>query len=249
MNATDPVILTAYLLCLAFFIYKIIDAFNDEFEIKLLEKNIDKEDADKEEKDGGLEEQLASLGLQDILKISFKFDKRYEFDKLKNLSINVENKSAEHAVYVDWDYSALTDEDGKARRVARIVPGNALDMFKEQPFSAIAPKTTLKEVIVAEDQLKRKGDDKSTSPVALELEVKDVIIKLGEPAKTAPDAAKTRWKEFMRRDRKRTFSLDLSVRLLQAQAPNNAGDRYRLRCKFLMTKLPWQAGLPFNPKK
>jgi hypothetical protein len=249
MTATDPVILTAYLLCLAFFIYKIIDAFNDEFEIKLLEKSLDKDGVDKEEKDGGLEEQLERLGLQDILKISFKFDKRYEFDKLKKLSINIENKSTDHAIYVDWDYSALTDEDGKARRVARVVPGNTIDLANLQPCSAIAPKTTLKEEIAAEDQIKRKGDDKSTSPVALELEVKEVMIKLGEPAKTAPDAAKTRWKEFMRRVRKRTFSLDLALRLAQAQMPADGRDRYRLRCKFILTKLPWQAGLPFNPKK
>ncbi len=246
MNATDPIILTAYLLCLAFFIFKIIDAFNDEFQIEMLEQNNDKDD---DRKEGGLKEQLEALGLQDILKISFKFDKRYEFDKLKNLSINIENKAPDCAIYVDWDYSALTDEDGKARRVTRVVPGSTVDLFKEQPFSAIAPKTTLKEVIVAEDQLKRKGDDKSTSPVALELEVKDVIIKLGEPAKAAPDSAKTRWKEFMRRQRKRSFYLDLAVRLSQSQHPPNPGDRYRLRCKFLLTKLPWQAGLPFNPKK
>lgn len=246
MNAIDPVILTAYLLCLTFCIYKIISAFNDEFQIELLEQN-NEEDDDK--KDGGLKEQIEALGLQDILKISFKFDKRYEFDKLKNLSINVENKSSDCAVYVDWDHSALTDEDGKARRVTRVMPGSITDLFKEQPFSAIAPKTTLKEVIVAEDQLKRKGDDKSTSPVALEMEVKDLLIKLSEPDKKASDAAKTRWKEFMRRERKRSFSLDLAVRLSHPQMAPHAGDRYRLRCKFLITKLPWQAGLPFNPKK
>jgi hypothetical protein len=246
MNATDPIILTAYLLCLVFFIYKIISAFNDEFQIELLEENNEK---DNDKKEGGLKEQIAALGLQDILKISFKFDKRYEFNKLKDLSINVENKSSDCAVYVDWDHCALTDEDGTARRVTRVLPGSITDLFQEQPFSAIAPKTTLKEKLVAEDQLKRKGDDKATSPVALEMEVKDVIIKLGEPGKSASDAAKTRWKEFMRRERKRSFSLDLAIRLSHPQMAPYAGDRYRLRCKFLLTKLPWQAGLPFNPKK
>ncbi|MBD2019430.1 hypothetical protein H6F43_04425, partial [Leptolyngbya sp. FACHB-36] len=93
MNSTDPIILTAYLLCIAFFLNRIKEAFNDEFTIRM------NEDA--------LKQQLQEQGLQDAIGISFRFDKRYEFDKLKQLSISISNKSDNSSVYIDWDQSAL----------------------------------------------------------------------------------------------------------------------------------------------
>ncbi len=40
------------------------------------------------------------------------------------------------------------------------MPGTTLDLFQDQVFSTVAPKTTLKETITAEDILQRKGDRK-----------------------------------------------------------------------------------------
>lgn len=240
MNPTDPIVLTVYLLCIAYFLNQIKESFNDEFTIRLLDADADKDSktARDTEKEGGLKQQLETQSLQDILGISFKFDKRYEFDKLNQLSISISNKSDTQSIYVDWDYSAFTDLDGRSRRVTRLMPGTTLDLFQNQVFSTIAPKTTLKENITAEDLLDRKEG-------GLPVEIKKPLIDLSKPKDG--DAAK-RYEKFMGHQIQLVFFLELALRIVgPGQTPG--GDRVNVRCKFLLEKLPWQAGLPWNPKK
>lgn len=248
MNFVDPIVLTTYLLCIAYFLYRIIDAFNDEFTIRL--------DADF------LKQQLDQQHLQSLIEISFKFDSRYEFDKLKQLAISIKNQAGYEPVdakphgislYVDWDYCALTDLDGRSRRVTRLTPGTTVDLFQNQVFSTITPGTTLKEAITAENLLQRKGDRKedkldSASPANLEIEVTKPLIDLTKPDSKASAAAKERYARFMQRYMDLTFFLELAVRIV---GPNRAigGDRVYILCKFVMHKLHWTAGLPWNPKK
>jgi hypothetical protein len=256
MNSSDLLILVAYFLCIAYFIYKIINAFNDEFAIELLKANNQKDSADPVEKEGGLKQELESKILQDALDISFGFDKRYEFDKLKELSITINNKSGDCSIYVDWDCSAIIGTSvgdlEKARRTTRLMPGTTLDLFQDQVFSAIAPKTTLKEKITAEDILQRKGERKDNkldkdAPQNLEVEIAKPLFDLTKPKPDAKPEVKKRYDRFMRRKQKLAFSLDLGLRLV---GPGRAlgGDRLRVRCKFILTKLPWTSGLPWNPK-
>lgn len=239
MNLVDPIILTAYILCISYFLYLIVDAFNDEFTVKL--------DADF------LKNQLTEQNLQDLLSISVKFDSRYEFDKLKQLAVSISNKASHErvddnphsiSVYVDWDYCAFTDLEGRSRRVTRLMPGTTVDLFQNQVFSTIAPSTTLKEAITAEDLLQRKGDRKAdkldaASPLNLEVEI---IKPLIDPA------ALKKNDKFMKRYADLEFFLGLALRIV---GPNHSigGDRVYILCKFVMHKLPWTAGLPWNPKK
>ncbi|MBW4579413.1 MAG: hypothetical protein KME42_07545 [Tildeniella nuda ZEHNDER 1965/U140] len=239
MNVVDPIILTSYLLCIAYFLYLIVDAFNDEFTVRL--------DADF------LSTQLTEQNLQDLLAISFKFDSRYEFDKLKQLAISISNKASHEktddkpysiSIYVDWDYCAFTDLEGRSRRVTRLMPGATVDLFQTQVFSTIAPSTTLKEAITAEDLLQRKGDRKAdkldtASPLNLEVEITKPLI---DPA------ALKKSDKFMKRYADLEFFLGLAFRIV---GPNRSigGDRVYVLCKFVMHKLPWTAGLPWNPKK
>ena len=248
MNLVDPIILTAYLLCIIYFLYRIVDAFNDEYTVRL--------DADF------LNTQLSEQNLQDLLGISFKFDSRYEFDKLKQLAISISNKASYEkvdgkpngiSVYVDWDNCAFTDLDGRSRRVTRLMPGGTIDLFQNQVFSTIAPNTVLKENITAEDLLERKGDRKEgklegVSPVNLEIEVTKPLINLSKPGIKAPAAEKERYAQFMQRYKDLTFFLELALRVV---GPNYAsgGERVYILCKFVMHKLPWTAGLPWNPRK
>ncbi|MGI0491135.1 hypothetical protein ACN4EG_04930 [Alkalinema pantanalense CENA528] len=225
MTSTDLLLLTIYFLCVTYVLYQIINSFNDEFTIKL-EK-------------GELEEWLNKMKLKDWVEISFNFDGRYEFDKLKELAISIKNKSNEYPIYVDWDYSSITDLDGKARRVTRLTPGTTLDLFQDQAFSAIAPGTTLKEKIVAEDMLKRKGDNG-------EMEIAKTLIDLSKPGKPGPPL--TRYLEFIALQRTLQFSLDLVFRFVDNDTPVT-GYRTRVPMKFTMSKLHWTAGLPWNPKK
>lgn len=238
MNLVDPIILTAYVLCIIYFLYLIVDAFNDEFTIKL--------DADF------LKQQLDEQNLQALLGISVKFDSRYEFDKIKQLAISISNKASHEkvddkpygiSVYVDWDYCAFTDLGGRSRRVTRLMPGTTVDLFQNQVFSTIAPSTTLQETITAEDLLQRKGDRKAdkldaASPLNLEVEITKPLIDPGALKKND---------KFMKRYTDLEFFLGLALRIA---GPNHSmgGDRVYILCKFVMHKLPWTAGLPWNPK-
>ncbi len=224
MNARDPIILTAFVICIAIFLIKIKEAFNDEFNIRLDEDGL-------KQKMG--EQFLGETKLVDIVDISFKFDKRNEFDKLKQLPITVSNKSNNYSLYVDWDCSTLTDLGGKARRVARILPGMTTDLFQSQVFSTVNPKTTLKETITAEDMLQRKKDQEE-----YEIANKPLIDF---------KADKGKYEKFMKGLIELEFWLEISCRVF-GPGRSLGGDRVNIPCKFILKKLPWQVGLPWNPK-
>jgi hypothetical protein len=229
MNELNYLLLTIYFLCVSLVLLRIANSFNDEFTIRLDQKDLD--------------QQLEDYKLKDAVEVKFKFDNRYEFHKLEKLAITVSNKSAKLPIYVDWDYSSLTDLDGRSRRVTRLVPGNTLDLFQTQVFSVIAPTRSLQEAIVAEDMLARKGDDGEVA-----IGDKKTLIDMKEPDKKAPDAKKKRYRDFMDGKINYEFYLDLVMRIVHSEE-DLGGSRTRLHCKFIIQKLDWTAGLPWNPKK
>ncbi|HEY9906098.1 MAG TPA: hypothetical protein V6D18_00660 [Thermosynechococcaceae cyanobacterium] len=237
MNSVDAVILTAYLLCLTYFLYKIVQSFNDEFIVQVNEDSI--------------KQQLNDRNLQDLLEIKFKFEKQYEYNALKQVGVGISNKSSDHSIYVDWDYSSFNDLEKRSRRVTRLAPGVTLDLSNEQVFSTIAPNTVLKETITAEDTLQRKSERKdkkldTPSPVNLELEVAKPLIDL-KPEKPSDDLKK-RLGKFTKAQIDLEFFLELAFRFAGADQ-TFGGDRVHVLCQFTLRKLPWQAGLPWNPKK
>ncbi len=228
MTELDFVLLTVYFLCVTYVLYQIVTSFNDEFMIWLDQEYLD--------------EQLAALNLKDTVGVSFRFSSRYEFDKLEKLQIRIANKSDDHALYVDWDYCALTDQydPRRSRRVTRSVPGSPTDVFQRQVFSVVAPGKTLMEDLFAEDMLTRK--DGGTP-----LQASKTVLDFSKPDKRAPDGKKKRYKNFMSGDEILQFDLDLVLRFIGfGTAP--AGDRLRLVCRLNVRKLDWTAGLPWNPK-
>lgn len=232
MNPVDPIILVAYLLCIAYFLSRIIKSFNDEFSIQVdeeaLKNLLTEKQLDDEQK------------LNDVIGISFKFDKRYEFDKLKQLEISITNKSSNHSIYVDWDYSTLTDLGGRSRRVTRLMPGVTTDLFQNQVFSTVTPNTTLKEKITAEDLLQRKKEKEKDSPLNLEFEVGKPLIDF--------KADKKKYEKFMQRAIELEFFLNLAFRLV-GPSRSLGGERFYVLSKFILRKYPWTVGLPWNPKK
>ncbi len=224
MTSFDFLLLTVYFLCVTMVLARVVDSFNDEFYIIV----------DNDE----LKKQLEDVKLDDRVDISFKFKGRYEFDTLKEFGINVKNKSNEYPLYVDWNTSSLTDLDGKARRVTRMIPGNSIDLFQQQALSPVAANNTLKENIVAEDMLKRKGDD---GP----LEINAPLLDLSKPKK--PGDSLNRYLAFMSLQVRLKFSLNLMIRVVNDGTPST-GYGIPIRCDFELQKLHWQAGLPWNPK-
>jgi hypothetical protein len=230
MNELNYLLLTIYFLCVTLVLLQIANSFNDEFSIRLDQKDLD--------------QQLDDYKLKDAVEVKFKFDNRYEFHKLDKLAITVSNKSAKFPIYVDWDHSSLTDLDGRSRRVTRLVPGNTLDLLQTQVFSVIAPTRSLQEAIVAEDMLARKGDNGEVA-----IGDKKTLIDMQKPdEKKAPEPKKKRYRDFMDGKIDYEFYLDLVMRLVYSDE-EPGGFRTRLRCKFIIKKLDWTAGLPWNPKK
>lgn len=228
MTELDFVLLTVYFLGVSYVLYQIVNSFNDELTIRL----------DEDE----FKDQLKSLNLADAVNITFRFDNRYEFDKLKGLAIRIENKSKEYPIYVDWDHCAMTDLDGRSRRVARTPAGGTFDLLQSQVFSVIAPGKTLREIIAAEDQLTRKGE----SGV---LEVNKTLVDFTKPdPKRSTPAQRQRYQDFMGSRINLEVYLEIALRFVGANTAIT-GDRTRVVCKFIITKLDWTAGLPWNPRK
>ncbi|MEX0269935.1 hypothetical protein AB3R30_12385 [Leptolyngbyaceae cyanobacterium UHCC 1019] len=236
MRSIDPIILVIYLIVITWALSKIVSSFNDEYTVSLDEEI--------------LKQQLADQNLQDIVGVGFDFEKRYEFgkdDKLKQFGVKVTNKSQTHSIYIDWDYCATTDLQGRSRRVTRLIPGTTLDLFQNQVFSTVAPGATLKEIITAEDVLKRKEPKDKDAAVALEMEVSKPLLDFEALKKSKDDPPKKKYARFISRIDPLEFSLDLALRLI-GSTYSAEGDRIQLRCKFILKKLPWQAGLPWNPR-
>ncbi len=235
MIGVDLIILVTYIACIAAALARIVNSFNDEYTVKLDSQ--------------ALKEQLSVLELQNFIDISFGFDKRYEYgknDKLNKLSITVKNKANGHSIYVDWDYCTLTDLQGKARRVIRLVPGSSLDLSQMQVFSVATPETNLKENITAEDCLKRETAPKDGPPVAFELQVNKPLLDFVALTKAKDDGTKKKIIRFLGSQTTLSFSLDVAVRIVGPA--RSASDRALIRCRFIIQKLPWQAGLPWNPR-
>jgi hypothetical protein len=232
MNEFNLLILTVYLLCVTYVLFQIVNAFNDEYAVKLEQDE--------------LKEELKQLKIDDRVEISFKFDGRYEINsnrnKLKELSITIKNKSDNYAIYVDWDCSAMTDWFGdRARRLTRLVSGSSLDISQQQVFSVITPGRSLQEKIVPEDILTRKGDQGI-------IEVNKTLLDLSQPPPPAPDAKKKAYKAFIEGRDPIFFTVDLVMRLADRDTPPT-GYPTRIRCRFRLNRLSWKAGLPWNPKK
>jgi hypothetical protein len=232
MNEFNLLILTVYFLCVTYVFFQIVNAFNDEYTVKLEQDE--------------LTEELKQLKIDDRLEISFKFDSRYEVNsdrnKLKQLSVTVKNKSDNYPIYVDWDCSAMTDWFGdRARRLTRLVSGSSLDISQQQVFSVITPGRSLQENVVPEDILTRKGDKG-------EIEVAKTLLDLTQPPPPAPDAKKKAFKAFVDGREPIFFTVDLVMRLVDRDTPMT-GYPTRIRCRFRLNRLSWKAGLPWNPKK
>lgn len=230
MTELDFVLLTVYFLCVTYVLFRMVDSFNDEFTIWLDEDH--------------LNQQLTAQNIQNEVGIKFKFKNRYEFHDFKELTILINNKSQNHALYVDWDYCSLTDQydPRRSRRVTRRVPGSTLDAFQRQVFSVIAPGRTLVENLIAEDMLSRLGDNGK-----LEIDLKKTLIDFSKPDRRAPAPKQKLYREFIAGREQFEFDLELVLRFIDHSASSSDRAR-RVVCHFRVQHLDWTAGLPWNPR-
>lgn len=225
------VVLTLYIIGVSYVFNRMVESIDDRVKFEL-QKNV-------------IDEQLKEQNLQEQIGISFKLDASNSFDEVKQLSISIENKSEELAIYVDWDNSSLVVEHTKQScRVVRKSPDLIRDLGVPQVLSLIAPKKTLSETVSAENVFER--DKEAGTYVA-----KKPLIDIGGLSKNKMQ--KKLYNDFINEREKLKFSLQLVLRTSKIRAGLVPGLDVPpiciINCPFTVRKLPWTYALPWNKKK
>jgi len=219
-------ILTVYLIVVVYTLFQMILSLAEEVSIKL----------DKE----SLNSQLVVQNLQDIIAIQFRFERSFPLVQLRELAINIENKSPNRLIAVEWDACSLTDFSGRSRRVVRLPPGMMLDLSQKQVPSPINPNQTLKERITAEDILQRDADSGA-------LKIAGVLLDIPKLKQGIPTERK-RYNEFATGKADFDFTLQLRLRLLETNHSTHEPVFCTLACHFTIKKLTWIEALRAKPK-
>lgn len=227
------VVLTVYIIGVSFVFNRMVESIDDRIKFGFNKASVD--------------DQLKELNLQDQIGISFKFDNSHSLgnpDKeLKELSVSIENKSENIAIYVDWDNSSLVvDYSKQSYRVIRKSPDVTRDLGVPQVLSVIAPKKTLSETVTAENVFKLEAESgiyKPNSPL-----INITALQKGQ---------KKLYNDFMSERTELTFSLQLVLRLSELRVGLVPGANIPpvciINCPFTVKKLPWTYALPWNKKK
>ncbi len=231
MRSSDQnlIILTIYIIVVSYVFNRMVESIDDQIKFEF--------------KKGTVEDQLKEQNLDDKIGISFKFKSSYPIDDLKDLSMSIENKSENIAVYVDWDNSSLVVEHSKqSRRVIRKSPDLTRDLAVPQSPSLIAPKKTLSETVTAEDVFQR---DQATGTYSAKKPLVDINgLQKGQ---------KKLYNDFINRRKELDFSLQLVLRISEVRGGIAPGVNFPpisiINCPFTVRKLPWTYALPWNKKK
>ena len=110
MDSRNLLILTVYLIIVAYVFYKAYSSLENLITLEL----------DTEE----LNQQLEIYELKGLIDISFKKMKpKYQFDELKTLTVTIKNKFAENTqttIRINWDESSIIDFEDSPRRTIRV---------------------------------------------------------------------------------------------------------------------------------
>ena len=226
-------VLTFYMIGVTYTFNRMIESIDDQIKFEYQKAKVD--------------EQLKEQNIQDHVGITFKFKPSNSLEDVKDLSISIENKSDNLAVYVDWDNSSIVVEHNKqSRKVIRRSPDLTRDLAVPQSPSLVAPKKTLTEAVTAEDVLKRDVTSGTYSP---EKPIVNILGLRDSPVK----AQKLLYADFMNQRKKLDFSLQLVLRISEVRvglAPGvNVPEMCIIDCPFVVRKLPWTYALPWNKRR
>ncbi|MBW4642382.1 MAG: hypothetical protein KME23_05095 [Goleter apudmare HA4340-LM2] len=225
------VVLTLFIIGVSYVFNRMIESIDDRIKFQFQKAIVD--------------EQLKEQNLQEQIGISFKLADYNAFDDVKELSLSIENKSENIAVYIDWDNSSLVIEHTKqSLRVIRKSPDLTRDLAVPQSPSLVAPKKTLSETVSAENVFER---DKETGTYS----AKKPIIDIAALQKNK--GQRKLYNDFINGRDELKFSLQLVLRISEVRvglAPGvNVPPMCILNCPFTVRKLPWTYALPWNKKK
>ncbi|ARV60847.1 hypothetical protein BZZ01_21490 [Nostocales cyanobacterium HT-58-2] len=225
-------ILTLYIIGISYTFNQMVESIADQIKLEFNKAAVD--------------EQLKNQNLKDKIGIGFSLKTTYSIEDPKELSISIENKSEDIAIYVDWDNCAFEEFDGTSRRVIRKSPDLTRDLAVPQIPSLIVPKKTLKEAVSSEAVFQRdqlSGTYTPKNPLANILKWKTSPVR----------SQRTDFNKFMSRKRSFEFSLDLVLRLAETNVGVAQGSNVPplciVKCPFTVRKLSWTYALPWNKKR
>lgn len=228
-NGSNLIVLTLYIIGISYTFNRMIDSIDDKIKF-----NFER---------AAVEEQLREKNLQNDIGISFKLNPAYDLNELKELSVSIENKSQNLAIYVDWDNCSLVvDYNKQSRRVIRKSPDLTRDLAVPQSPSLIAPNKTLSVAVTAEDVFQldsSSGTYKVNTPL-----INISALEKGQ---------KALFKNFMSGKIELKFSLQLVLRISELRVGLVPGEDKPpmciVNCPFTIKKLPWWYALPWNKKR
>jgi hypothetical protein len=226
-------VLTFYIIGISYTFNRMIESIDDQINFALQKAVVD--------------EQLKEQNIQENVGISFKFKPTYGLEDLKELSMSVENKSKNLAIYVDWDNSSIVIKHNKqSMRVIRKSPDLTRDLGVPQSPGLVAPEKTLTTTITSENTFERDKEAGTYSP-------KKAIVDITGLEKHPVRTNRILFRKFMNEEETLEFSLQLVLRISEVRAglaPGvNVPPMCIINCPFTIKKLPWTYALPWNKKR
>ncbi|MGJ5676002.1 MAG: hypothetical protein ACR9NN_20700 [Nostochopsis sp.] len=232
-NEGNLIFLTLYIIGVTYTFTKMIESIDEKIKFIYEKKFVDA--------------QLKEKNIQDDIGISFRLSPSHFIDELKELSVSIENKSQNLALYVDWDNCSLVVEYNKqSRRVIRKSPDLTRDLAVPQSPSLIAPTKTLSAAVTAEDVFKLDELTKT-------YQVNTPLINIKALEKSPIKAQRLLFQDFIDRKKELKFSLQLVLRISELRVGLVPGENKPtmciVDCPFTIKKLPWHYAMPWNKRR
>jgi hypothetical protein len=226
-------VLTFYIIGISYTFNRMVESIDDKIKFEYNSKEVAK--------------QLEEQNLKDDIGISFKFKPTNSLDDVKDLSITVENKSKNLAIYVDWDNCSLVVSHFQAsKRVIRKSPDLTRDLGVQQSPSLVAPSNSLSTSITSEDTFVWDKESGTYS-------TKKALIDIASLQKHPVKKFRILYGKFMNRRANLEFSLQLVLRTSELRVGLTPGENKPpmciINCPFIIRKLPWSYALPWNKKR
>ncbi len=224
MTGLDWIVITVYLICVSAVLLR-------AFSSLLAEKIIVRVD------ESFLKNQLESQNLENRVRFKFFLASQYDLDELRLIEVSLQNPSPSQTLYIDWDYSALIDAQGREQRLVRLPPGMTFDLLPAQVFSVIAPGKTLQEKFTAESALKR---DIEIGPLKPTREMLNLAPLRPDPRQQVSPKATLP-----------SLSFTVQFGLRFGMGEHNLGNLplYMVNCRFTASILPWVVNIPWNKRR
>jgi hypothetical protein len=212
MNDFDLIILMVYLTCVVMVFGQAVRSLQNQVRILV---NYE-----------ALAEVLEQYGLTDTVRISFTLRPTYGFEPLHVLPIEIRNLSDTLPLYIDWDYCAITDIKGQARRAIRLPAGLPIDLSQAQVPSIIHPGQALNEVITSESTFQRIPQESGNA-----LQNVQPLVNLAIA-------------QNMEMDEHRTFSVQLLIRQPDSPRFPDPNSSYLVNCLLTIRRVDWVERVP-----